>query len=372
MVAVLCLLVLLAQEPDPIQKALAAMDAGKPAEAVALLEPLAQKDDKNLALLFNLALAYALNNQDARSIETYESVLKIDGNLYEAKLNFAQVLMRANRNAEARAQLESALAQKPDAAKPLSLLAEAMVRMGDGAEAEKLTAKLVEKQPADKLAWLLRARALQLQKRPAEAAEAFEKGGDLISAAAVREGLAMDTLAAGKPAEAAALLEQILAAAPTTAVRYALAVAYSRDHHPDKSIPLLEKALESEPRNFDIRMFYGRLLRDQLKYENAAPQFSEAVKLRPDSAEAWSEFTGMLILLKQYPQALQGLEKVRSMQGETAGYWWFRALIYDATRQPKLALPSYERFLEMSQDKSPDEEFKARQRVRILKKVVSK
>ena len=372
MLAVFFLLLSLAQEPDPLQKALAAMDAGKPAEAVALLEPLARKDEKNPGILFNLALAYALNNQDGPSIETYQKLLKLDPNLYEAKLNFAQVLMRAKRDAEARAQLESALEQKPDAPKPALLLAEAMVRMGDGAAAETLTAKLVEKSPSDKTAWLLRARALHLLKRAPEAAEAFEKGGDPSSAAAVRETQAMDLLDAGKPAEAAELLEKILAASPTPALRYALAVAYSRDHHPEKSIPLLEKALEADPRNFDMRMFYGRLLRDQKKYELAAPQFDAAVKLRPDSADAWSELTGMLILLKMYPQALQGLEKVRSMQGETPGYWWFRAIIYDASHEPKLALPSYERFLELSQGKSPDEEFKARQRVLALKKVVSK
>jgi hypothetical protein len=35
-------------------------------------------------------------------------------------------------------------------------------------------------------------------------------------------------------------------------------------------------------------------------------------------------------------------------------------------------MESYERFLAMSEGKSPDEEFKARQRVRIIKKELSR
>ena len=46
--------------------------------------------------------------------------------------------------------------------------------------------------------------------------------------------------------------------------------------------------------------------------------------------------------------------------------------LYLFNRQPKPALASYQRFLELSNGKSPDEEFKARQRARILTKVLSK
>ena len=44
----------------------------------------------------------------------------------------------------------------------------------------------------------------------------------------------------------------------------------------------------------------------------------------------------------------------------------------DALHQNKPALESYQHFLEMSHDKSPDEEFKARQRVRILTRIVNR
>ena len=41
-------------------------------------------------------------------------------------------------------------------------------------------------------------------------------------------------------------------------------------------------------------------------------------------------------------------------------------------KQPKPALEAYQRFLAMSQGKNPDEEFKARQRARIIHRELSK
>lgn len=373
MTAVLCLLVLLAQDPpDPVQAAVAALDASKPSEAIALLEPLVEKDPKNLPALFHLGLAYALANQDEKSIGAYRRTLELDPSLYEAKVNLAQVLLRQKRGAEAKDLLESALQQKPGEKRLVMWLAEALLAAGDAQGAEAQARKVLAEEPANQTAWELCARALQAQGKDEEAAQAFEKAGEAGAAAAVREAAAVRMLNAGKPAEAAALLERVVSAAPTTAARYALAIAYLRGKQVDKSLALAAQIVQAEPANFDLRMFYGRLLRDQKNYAEAARQFNEAVKLNPNAVEGWSELTGMLIMLEMYDPALQGLEKVRSLQGETPGYWWFRATVLDATKQPKPALEAYQKFLAASQGKSPDEEFKARQRVRILQKVVSK
>jgi tetratricopeptide (TPR) repeat protein len=119
-------------------------------------------------------------------------------------------------------------------------------------------------------------------------------------------------------------------------------------------------------------VFYGRLLRDQKNYDPAARQFLAAVKLKPDSGDAWNELTAMLLLLKHYEPALSALEKARSLNGETPAYHYFRATMLDALNQPKPALESYRRFLEVSEGKFPDEEWKARQRAKTLERAVRK
>ena len=117
-------------------------------------------------------------------------------------------------------------------------------------------------------------------------------------------------------------------------------------------------------------MFYGRLLRDQKRYADAAGQFQAVLRLKPDRLEAWNEFTAMLMLLGQYETALKALEQVKALGGENAAYFYLRAVMLDAMKQQAPALESYEKFLAMSTGASPDEEFKARQRVRMLKQML--
>jgi hypothetical protein len=78
----------------------------------------------------------------------------------------------------------------------------------------------------------------------------------------------------------------------------------------------------------------------------------------------------MLMLMKNYGGAIAALDKSFELGGETPGYWWFRATALDSLHQAELALESYKKFLSQSGGKFPEEEFKARQRVRILEREV--
>ncbi|MGH9662314.1 MAG: hypothetical protein ACRD96_27435, partial [Bryobacteraceae bacterium] len=103
-------------------------------------------------------------------------------------------------------------------------------------------------------------------------------------------------------------------------------------------------------------------------YAPAAREFLAAAKIQPDSKEAWSELAGMLILLDSFPQALAALDRLRTLGAETTAHHFFRAIILDKTKQYQPALASYEQFLAGAGGKFPDEEFQARQRVRIIRK----
>jgi tetratricopeptide (TPR) repeat protein len=156
---------------------------------------------------------------------------------------------------------------------------------------------------------------------------------------------------------------------PTPAAAYALATAYLRDQRPEKSIPLAQAIVQHEPDNLEARLFLGRLLRDQKQYGPAAQQF-QAARLTPDSLEAWNEFTAALVLLQQHEAGAAGAGAgPRALGGENAAYHYLRATMLDARKEHKPALESYQRFLAMSEGKHPDEEFKARQRVRMLERM---
>jgi tetratricopeptide (TPR) repeat protein len=179
-------------------------------------------------------------------------------------------------------------------------------------------------------------------------------------------------LETGQAADAIPQLEQAVSQSPTAANRFALAAAYMRNSQPAKAVPLLEQAVAGEPQNFDLRLTYGRALRDLRQFSNAAREFFFSAKIKPESVEAWSELAGALILTENYPQALAALDRVRALGGEKAAHLYFRAIILDRSKQYKPALEAYRQFLATSQNQSPDEEFKARQRVRIIQKELSK
>jgi hypothetical protein len=63
---------------------------------------------------------------------------------------------------------------------------------------------------------------------------------------------------------------------------------------------------------------------------------------------------------------------VKGLNAEKPGHYYLRAIVLDKHQMLEPALESYEKFLASSEGKYPDEEFKARQRVRIIKKELTK
>ena len=159
---------------------------------------------------------------------------------------------------------------------------------------------------------------------------------------------------------------------PTPANQAALATAYLKNQQPDKAFPLITQLLKAQPNDYDLRMVYGRMLRDQRKFPEAAQEFFRAAQIKPDSAESWSELAGVLVVAENYPSALGALDKLAALHAEKPGHVYLRAIVLDKTKQLKPALENYQRFLVMSQGQNPNEEFKARQRARIIQRELSK
>jgi len=353
-----------AKPEDPITAALAHLDAGRGADALALLEPLAAKEPENLAARFNLAIAYSMLGRDSEAIEAFRKVLEQSPKLVEAQLNLGQLLVRTGRFEESVPLLESAAEAKPADVRPVYLLARAWSGRQLWKESAKWFLKAVPLAPDDQDILLEAAACYERAGMKQEAIEAYRKS----SGVAARErlgGLLMET---GDQSGAAAEFEEVMRRSPSPAAAFALAAIYLRAKQPEKALPLASYIVQKEPANADARLFFGRLLRDGKRFQEAAEQFSAATKNKPDSIEAWNELAGMLILLKNYGAAVAALDKSFALGCETPGYWWFRATALDNLHQTELALDSYRKFLSQAGGKFPDEEFKARQRARVLEK----
>ena len=80
----------------------------------------------------------------------------------------------------------------------------------------------------------------------------------------------------------------------------------------------------------------------------------------------------MLNSAEQYPQALAALDHVRALGGEVPGDYFLRAIILDRLHDYKPALAAYQKFLQTSGGKSPDQEFQARHRIITIEHMLNK
>jgi tetratricopeptide (TPR) repeat protein len=396
----LLLLALYAAPAYDLQSAgLQALDHRDYAQAEQIFSKLVESDSKDYAALFNLALAETGLKKDNEAAEHYKKVLALKPGLYEAELNLGILDVHNQRAADALPLLRDAAKQKPNQARPQRYLGDALLESGDldGAVAAfraALTADpklavaelglgqalLRQGKPEDALPHYRQAAALDsnLKSYLLEAAVALSKANhpdeaiDLLKEfpndAGAREELGRLYLQENKPADAVAQFQAAVAISPTPANQLALATAYLRNNQPDAAAPILKAALASNPKDYDLRMAVGRIQRDKHDYAAAANEFVEAAHLKPDAVEAWNEAANAFVSSEQYPQALAALDQVHNLRADSAGDFYYRAIILDKLHQIKPALASYQKFLAMSQGKFPDQEFIARQRSRILEK----
>ncbi len=381
-------LLLLLQTPDYNQQGRKALEANNYDAAVQYFTQAVQADPSDFTAHFHLALSYSLLKKDPEGIAEYQKVLALKPGLYEAELNLGILLLRQKQAAAAVPYLQQAADQKPKEFRPRYFLSDALLAAGDAAKAEEEYKAAVELDPRSAAAELGLGRAIARQNRLPDAASHFQKAAQLDPAykdallelaelyeknkmtveaidlyqqfpenVAAQERLANLLLDTKRYQEAIPRLEEALQKDPTPANRLALAEAYLFSKQLDKALPMLERIVAEQPADYHLRMMYGRALRDHKQYSGAAAQFFQATRLK---------------MLESYPQALAALDKARELGENTPANYYFRAITLDKLHVLKPALENYEKFLELSQGKNPDEEFKARQRARIIKRELSK
>ncbi len=361
--AFLVLLPLAAQAPATLDRALAEIDAGRYEPAIGMLRQLASTSPDDVAVRFNLALALGLAGHDTEAIDGYKKLLEAKPDLVEARMNLAQLLVRNSRFAEATPLIESIIEKRPADARAYSLAGRAWAGQQQWDKAIATFEKAIALDPKDEPTALELAGVCE---KTGHTARAIEIYGQHPQSPAAMERRGMLQLQAGDAHSAIESLEAARALDSTPALLYALATAYLRDKQLDKATLRAAQLAEIQPRNTEVRLFLGRLLRDQRRFEEAARTFQLVTVQKPDSLEAWNELSGMLMMLKRWEEGLTALDHVRALGGETPAYHYFRALMLDSLHQNRAAVESYRKFLDVAGGKYPDEEFKARHRIKAL------
>jgi tetratricopeptide (TPR) repeat protein len=394
---------LLFAQADYTTEGMKALDEGKYDSAVQAFRKAIDADSKDYFAHFNLAMAYTLLQRDPEAVAEYRKTLELKPGLYEAELNGGIVLLRQKNPIEALPLFEDAAGKKPQEFRPRYYLAESQLQTGDYTHAEEsyklaiaLDAKsagaqlgmaetlVQEGRLSDAAVYFHQAAKLEPKYRDylLELAGLYEKASQNSEAVEIYKEFPDNPAAQARMGEllleskhfedAVPRLEEAYAKDPSPANRSALAAAYVFTRKPDKALPLLGQSVAAEPANYDLRMMYARALRDKRQFEPAANQFYAAAKLRPAEPKPWTELGGMLYMAGDLPQALTAFEQAAAKGESGAGNWFLRAIILDKLRQIRPAKDAYDHFLAMSEGKNPNQEFQARQRVRILQREIDK
>ena len=365
---------------------------------------------------FQLAYVYtALMKTDEARAE-YERTIAIDPKMAEAYLNLGLLYMSGSPPADDRAiaPLRKAVELMPGQKQPLRDLAVAQSRSGDAAGAAESFEALLRLDPDDVDANTYVGTEFMRKNRPQEAEARFRHALEHHPGFhAALLGLAMSLEAQKKPGEAVDAYRQSLARVPNhdTRVRivrllmgqeqYDAALAeldrvpkfeLGRSDDPipplealklradiqiaqkkwDDSIGTLREATVLAPNDAQLHGGLGRILLQKRDFAAAEKELRIALRLDGKNLAYWKDLSSTFFLGGNYPAALATLDEIAKMEQPGAGVWFIRAICYDKLNQPKLALEAYQKFLELDQDKNPDQVWQAKERSKVLQRMLER
>ncbi len=356
---------------------------------------------------FQLAYVYtALKKTDEARAE-YGRTIAIDPKMSEAYLNLGMMLLDKQEDAAAIAPLRKAVELLPAQSRPRYLLAVAQDRSGDRAgaaesfeallhldpnditaidylgwgalrkgkpeEAEAKFRRALEVQPDGPEARRGLAQSLDAQKNP-EAARAYRDYLDLMPNDSEARARLIHLLVEEKENDAALVeLDRLDAGKQPTLdslkLRADVQIAWKRW---DESIVTLQQALALAPNDAQLHGGLGRILLQKRDFAAAEKELRIAMRLDGKNLAYWKDLSTTFFLGGNYAAALGALDEIAKMEQPGAGTWFVRAICYDKLNQPKLALQAYQKFLELDQDKNPDQVWQAKERSKVLQRMLER
>jgi Flp pilus assembly protein TadD len=391
---------------DLLDEAQAAMDKNDFAAAIPPLQKFIAEQPDVAYGHFQLAYAYtALKRPDDAKPE-YEKCIALDPKMAEAQLNLGILLLDLDAKA-AVTPLQKAVELLPSQSRPRFLLGLAQERSGDlkdaaesfdaashldpkdvdsliqagrmylklnrPADAEpKLRAALgFEPQSPDALQAL--ALSLDAQKKP-EAADAYRAYLAVRPQdAAARSRLVHVLTESGQNDAALAELEKSPAGGQPTLEELKLRADIEiADKKLDAAIATLKQAVSLAPNDPQLHGGLGRSYLQARDFPNAEKELKLALELDRNNLIYWKDLSSTYYLAGNCPATLQVLDVVAKAETPGAGTWFIRALCYDKLAQIQPALDAYRRFLDVDENKNPDQVWQANQRIHVLEKMAGK
>jgi tetratricopeptide (TPR) repeat protein len=354
---------------------------------------------------FQLGYVYtALKKTDEARAE-YQRTVALDPKMSEAYVNLGIILLDKD-PAAALAPLEKAVELLPAQSRPRFLLGVAEERSDDLVKASESFESAVRLDPKDTETLLHLGNLYARQKRPADAESSFRRVLELQpNEPRALLGLAQ-TLEAQKKPEAVDAYRKYFDAEPSdtaTRARFVQALFDAQDYDGalaeldrmdagkpsldslkmradiqiaqkkwDEAIITLQKVIALTPNDAQMRGGLGRIYLQKREFPLAEKELRLAIHLDGKNLAYWKDLSSTFFLGGNYPATLNTLDEIAKVEQPGAGTWFIRAICYDKLNQPRPALEAYQRFLQMDQDKNPDQVWQAQQRSKVLQRMLEK
>jgi len=392
---------------DLLEEAQRDIDKKKFDAAIAPLQKVIADQPEFAYAHFQLAYVYtALKRTDEARAE-YARTAAIDPKMPEAYLNLGMLLLDKQEDAAAVGPLRKAVELLPAQSRPRYLLAVALDRSGDRAGAAESFEALLHLDPnditaIDYLGWsaLRKGKPDEAEARFRRALEVQPKGPEAL------KGLAHSLDAQKKP-EAAGVYRDYLELMPNDSgararlihllvelqqndmalaeldrldagkqptleslkLRADIQIAGNKW---DDSIVTLQQGLALAPNDAQLHGGLGRILLQKRDFAAAEKELRIALRLDEKNLFYFKDLSSTFFLGGNYPAALAALDEIAKVEQPGAGVWFIRAICYDKLNQPKLALEAYQKFLELDQDKNPDQIWQAKERSKVLQRMLER
>jgi Flp pilus assembly protein TadD len=388
---------------DLLDEARRDMDSSHFEAAVSPLQKVIADQPEFAYAHFQLAYVYAALKKVDEARAEYERTVALDPKMPEAYLNLG-ILLLDKEPAAAIAPLRKAVELLPSQSRPRFLLGVAQERSGDvakaadsfegavrldprdaetlvhlgnlylqlkrPAEAESKFANALEIQPNGPQALLGLAQSLDAQKKK-EAADAFRTYLAVQPADEAARVRVVHLLMEGQEYDAAlAELDRADAGKPTLESLKLRADIQIAQKKWDDSIVTLRQAIAFAPNDAQLHGGLGRILVQTRDFPSAEKELRTALLVDAKNIAYWKDLSSTFFLGGNYPATLATLDEIAKMEPPGAGTWFIRAICYDKLRQTKPALEAYQKFLQLDQDKNPDQVWQAQQRSKVLQRML--
>jgi len=343
---------------------------------------------------------------DAASL--YRRAIAANPQSFEANLSLGLLLARQNKTAEARPELVTATTLDPGAADPVlkARAWRALARIDRDSNPAAASSELIEAlklSPETTSDTLLAAELAEKTGQTGAAADAYRRvlAKEPDSAPAtiglahllieqkqypdaeslLRAGLARHpddptltaqlatVLADQNKAEAVPLLQKLHTAHPgDPAITRMLAEVLADSGDFAGSDQLFQQLLALQPDNSDLLVAHGQNLVRQGRLSEAFAAFDKATQIDPASVDGWSGLAFAAFRINRPGITLHALAMRSRYQPENAATLFLWAQAYDTLHQKQQAAAYYHKFLDAAAGNLPDQEWQARQRLKLLEK----